>query len=161
MNSKLIVFGSIPCAVCGVMISQTDFDNQAAIGMGTNPVIMIVAAHLFHFYSKKKKGFVQTNNFQLNQAKLAFAMAERNGINDDPKKRSYALNQIIEMAKKQGQSDLIEVCRCSHPESDHFNAGERNFCAGGKLTDNDEISCKCEGFEFGSLQDSRLRRSLI
>lgn len=161
MQAKLKVFGSVPCAVCGVMITQKDFDDQAAIGMGKNPVIMTVAAHLFHFYSQENNEFVQTTAFELNQAKLAFAMAERSGINDDPKKRSFALSQIIEMAKKHGQSELIEVCRCSHSQDDHFNAGERNFCAGGKLTENEEISCHCDGFEFGSLQDARLRRSLV
>ena len=31
-----------------------------------------------------------------------------------------------------------DVCECGHVDADHFNAGERNVCAG--------VDCRCDGF---------------
>lgn len=36
---------------------------------------------------------------------------------------------------------------CGHEKSEHFNAGERNICGGGKHAFGDEKICKCDGFE--------------
>lgn len=44
------------------------------------------------------------------------------------------------------------MCKCGHHDSFHFNAGERNVCAGGEPEDGPldlhaELSCKCSDFE--------------
>jgi hypothetical protein len=36
-------------------------------------------------------------------------------------------------------------CVCGHEHKDHFNAGERNICGGGKSV-NGELGCRCDGF---------------
>lgn len=39
-----------------------------------------------------------------------------------------------------------DMCRdCGHVDTDHYNAGERNICGGGRVWVTDEI-CACDGF---------------
>lgn len=93
------IVGTMNCRICGGEMTQADIDNQEAILTGNNPAVMNIIAHLRHFYIKEKN-FLPTDDYELNMAKLAFAVGEENGWLNQPAHRQRALNEIADLEKK-------------------------------------------------------------
>lgn len=100
MSVYVEIIGSMPCCICGEMMSQKDIDNQEAILSGNQnryPFLDVIA-HVRHFYLRKKN-FLPTDDYELNMAKFAFAIGEKTGWLK-PEQRKKALAEIARLEKK-------------------------------------------------------------